>query len=102
MWAETDSGVLLGGDAIGEIGKRSEFVGEEAARNLMKEITAKATVDVHLADMLVPYVALAEEGSTYLTRSMTDHLETNLWLVERILGVRMRISKKGACYQIVR
>ncbi|MFQ6094589.1 MAG: RNA 3'-terminal phosphate cyclase [Candidatus Bathyarchaeia archaeon] len=102
LWAETDSGVLLGGDAIGELRKRSEIVGGEAAKNLMREIRVKATVDVHLADMLVPYVALAGEGSTYLTRSITDHLETNMWLVEEILGVKMRVSKSGLCYQISR
>lgn len=102
LWARTDSGVLLGGDAIGELRKRSEIVGDEAAKNLMREVRVKATVDVHLADMLVPYVALAGEGSTYLTRLMTDHLETNIWLVEEILGVKMRVSKSEACYQITR
>ena len=100
IWATTDSGVLLGGDAIGELRKRSEIVGNEAARNLAREMAAKATVDVHLADMLVPYVALAEEGSTYLTRLMTDHLETNIWLVEEILGVRMHVSKSESGCQI--
>ncbi|HUV98108.1 MAG TPA: RNA 3'-terminal phosphate cyclase, partial [Candidatus Paceibacterota bacterium] len=77
LWARTDTGVLLGGDAIGELRKTSETVGREATENLLLEIQSKATVDVHLADMLVPYMALAEEECAFLTRSMTDHLETN-------------------------
>lgn len=102
LWAETDTGVLLGGDAIGELGKRSEIVGREAAANLMEEVTSQATADIHLADMLVPYVALADGTSTYLVRSLSDHLETNIWLVKEILGIEIEVSKRGSLYQITR
>ncbi len=100
LWAETDKGALLGGDAIGELKKPSESVGREAAENLVKEVNAKATVDVHMADILVPYVALAYDESVYLTRSMTDHLDTNIWLAEEILGVKFHISKVNHLYKI--
>jgi RNA 3'-terminal phosphate cyclase (ATP) len=100
LWAKTDTGVLLGGDAIGELRKPSEVVGREAAENLYKEIETRATVDVHLADMLVPYIALANGYSTYLSRNMTEHLETNLWLTEKILGVKFQVRKIRELYQI--
>jgi RNA 3'-terminal phosphate cyclase (ATP) len=100
LWAETDSGVLLGGDAIGELGKPSERVGREAAESLLKELESKATVDLHLSDMLVPYAALAEGGSAYLSRLVTEHLDTNIWLVQRILGVKFSLSKAGDLYRI--
>jgi RNA 3'-terminal phosphate cyclase (ATP) len=100
LWAKTDTGVLLGGDAIGEIRKPSEVVGREAAETLFKEIEARATVDVHLADMLVLYIGLADGYSTYLTRNMTEHLETNLCLTEKILGVKFRVRKIKELYQI--
>jgi RNA 3'-terminal phosphate cyclase (ATP) len=100
LWARTDTGVLLGGDAIGELRKPSEVVGREAAENLYKELRAKPTVDMHLADMLVPYVALAEGNSTYLTRTVTDHLDTNVWLAQKILGVEFCISRVGSLYQV--
>ena len=58
LWAKTSTGVILGGDAIGEVRKPSERVGREAAENLLKELRARATADIHLADMLVPYVCL--------------------------------------------
>jgi RNA 3'-terminal phosphate cyclase (ATP) len=95
LWARTDTGVLLGGDSIGELRKTSETVGLEATEKLLKEVEAKATVDVHLADMLVPYMALAEEECTFLTRSMTDHLETNIWLSQEILNVKFNTSRTG-------
>ncbi len=100
LWAETSTGALLGGDAIGELRKPSEFVGREAAENLFKEIDAQATVDIHLADMLVPYVALAEGKSVYLTRSLTDHLDANMWLAHKILGVKLQATRDGNLYRI--
>jgi RNA 3'-terminal phosphate cyclase (ATP) len=100
LWAETDSGALLGGDAIGELGKPSEKVGREAANNLIKEITARATVDSHLADMLVPYVALAEGNSEYLSGLVTEHLDTNIWLAEKILGTKFQVTKVENLYRV--
>jgi RNA 3'-phosphate cyclase len=100
LWAKTSTNALLGGDAIGEIRKPSEAVGREAAENLVKEIKAEATVDVHLADMLVPYVALAKGESAYLCRRMTEHLNTNVWLAQKILDITFRINKVGGIYKI--
>lgn len=98
LWVETDSGALLGADAIGELGKPSEAVGREAAEGLLKEVESRATVDVHLADMLVPYLTMAEEESVYLTRLITEHLDTNMWLTRQIAGTTFRVTKTdGLC-----
>jgi len=100
LWTETDTGALIGADAIGELRKTSETVGREAAEKLCAEISAKPTVDVHLADMLVPYVALAEGRSVYLTRTISQHLETNIWLSEKILGVKFNVERTNELYRI--
>jgi len=100
LWAKTDSGAQSGGDAIGELRKPSEVVGREASENLLKELKAQATVDIHLADMLVPYVALADGNSVYLARSMTEHLDANIWLTEKILGVEFQVKKVGNLYRV--
>ena len=100
LWAKTSTGALLGGDAIGELRKPSEVVGREAAENLFKEIKPQPTVDVHLADMLIPYVALADGNSTYLTRTITEHLDTNIWLTQKILGAKFEVSKTKNLYRI--
>jgi RNA 3'-terminal phosphate cyclase (ATP) len=100
LWAETSTGAVFGGDAIGELRKSSEVVGREAAENLFREIEAQATVDVHLADMLVSYTALADGNSVYLTRDVTDHLDTNMWLAQKILGVKFQVTKVGNLYRI--
>jgi RNA 3'-terminal phosphate cyclase (ATP) len=100
LWAKTSTGAMFGGDAIGELRKSSEAVGREAAENILRELKAQANVDVHLADMLVPYVALAKGASTYLTREMTDHLDTNIWLTEQILDANFQVTKVGKLYRI--
>ena len=100
LWAKTDKQVLLGGDAIGELKKPSEAVGREAAENLLREIETQATVDVHLADLLIPYMALAEGESVFLTRTITSHLETNMWLTQEILGAKFETSKVGNLYRV--
>jgi RNA 3'-terminal phosphate cyclase (ATP) len=100
LWAKTNTGALIGGDAIGELRKLSEVVGREAAENIFKEVDAHATADVHLADMLVPYIALAKGESVYLARAITDHLDTNIWLAQEILGVKFQVTRVGNLYRI--
>lgn len=100
LWAETSTNAILGADAIGELGKTSETVGVEATERLFAEVSAKPTVDVHLADMLIPYIALAQDKSVYSTRMMSDHLETNIWLAEKILNVKFKVERINRVYKI--
>lgn len=100
LWAETDTGVILGGDAIGELRKPSEAVGREAADNLLRELKERPTADIHIADMVVPYIGLAEGGSIYTVRDLTEHLDTNIWLTEKILGVQFNVERVGRLYRV--
>jgi RNA 3'-terminal phosphate cyclase (ATP) len=100
FWVETDKGALIGADAIGELKKTSEAVGREAAEKLYAEISSTPTVDMHLADMLIPYVALAEGTSTFLTRAVSEHLEANVWLAKKILNARFNIQKRNKLFRI--
>jgi RNA 3'-terminal phosphate cyclase (ATP) len=100
LWAETDNGVVLGADAIGELGKPSEAVGREAAEKLYSEVSAKPTVDVHLADMLIPYLALTGGASAFLTRAVSEHSESNIWLAEKMLGVKFNVTKADGLFKI--
>ena len=100
LWVETDTGAIIGADAIGELKKTSEAVGIEAAEKLYAELSVRPTVDVHLADMLIPYMALTEGTSTLLTREVSDHLETNIWLAEKMLKARFNIQKVNNLFRI--
>jgi RNA 3'-terminal phosphate cyclase (ATP) len=100
LWAETDTGVIIGADAIGELRKMSEEVGKEAAQKLNAELSAKPTVDIYLADMLIPYMALAQGKSVFLARTVSEHIESNIWLMEKMLNVKFTIEKVNNLYRI--
>ncbi len=95
----TGSGITLwqgykGGSALGKPGKRAELVGEEAAHEILKELNTGANVDIHLADQLIPYIALAEGGSELRVREMTEHLRTNMYVTKQFLSdVEFEITK---------
>ncbi|WP_457751758.1 RNA 3'-terminal phosphate cyclase [Thermococcus sp.] len=96
MWAETDS-LRLGGDALGKRGKPAEVVGREAAEELVEQLTPRKVVDRFLADQLIPFLVFA--GGEIGVAEMTNHLITNVWVVEQFLGkifeVEGEIGKPG-------
>ncbi len=94
LWGKSDSGFRIGADALGDRGKRAEIVGEEAARQLKDEIGVGYAIGSHLSDMLVPFLAIATGISTIGITKVTSHLTTNLWVNERILGVKTHLSGK--------
>ena len=100
LWAETDKGVILGADAIGQLRKTAEAVGREGAEKLISELTAQPTVDIYLADMLILFMALAEGKSAFLCRTISEHIESNIWLIEKMLNIQFSIQKVNNLYRI--
>ena len=85
--------IIIGADCLGERGKKAEEVGTEAASRLAKEIDSKAPVDRHLADQLLPYMALLP-GSKIKVSEITSHTRTNLYVITQFLGVKFDIDEK--------
>ncbi len=84
--------IRLGADALGEQGKKAESVGEEAAKNLIKEIESKAPVDKHLADQLLPFMALAGNSKIKVSE-ITNHCRTNIYAVQQFLGEIFKVDE---------
>jgi len=82
--------VIIGGDSLGERGKKAELVGEEAAKNLLKQIERKAPVDEYLEDNLIPFLALF--GGKFRFNKLTEHTKTNIYVVEKFLGKRFKLE----------
>ncbi len=76
---------VAGFGALGERGKRAETVAQEACEEFLDFVQSKAAVDPHLADQLIPYLALAEGESTFTVSKITKHLLTNIWVVRQFL-----------------
>ena len=62
-------------------------MGTIAAEFLLSELRSGASVDIYLADQLIPYMALAGGGS-FTTRMLTPHTKTNIWVTEQFLDVK--------------
>lgn len=92
IYAGTSSGSIIGSDRAGRPGRRSESIGRYVAQNFMEDITTGAAVDRHIADQVIIYAGLAEGISRYSIPRITEHIETNLWLIEEFLGARTKIS----------
>ncbi|MCQ1536763.1 RNA 3'-terminal phosphate cyclase [Methanosarcina sp. KYL-1] len=100
----TGSGITLwsgyyGGSALGKKGLPAEKVGRQAAEEILPELRAGAAVDVHLADQLIPYMALAG-NSSYTVRELSLHAATNIWVTEQILGVKFRVEEKEGLFEV--
>jgi RNA 3'-terminal phosphate cyclase (ATP) len=98
VYCASDQGIYIGGDSIGELGKRAEVVGLEAAERFLQSILAKATIDSFLADMLVVPLALSKGRSRYRVARVTRHLLTNLGVVSDIVGCKYNIDNHGGNY----
>jgi RNA 3'-terminal phosphate cyclase (ATP) len=92
VWMETDSGAVIGSDRAGKLGRRSEEIGRHVAESVLEDLKTGATVDRYVADQLIPFCAVASGASEYVMPSVTEHVETNLWLVERILGAKTKLE----------
>ena len=77
---------VLGASALGERGIRSERLGEECASDLAETIASGATVDDHMMDQVLPYMAFAKGRSVAVVESMTGHARTNMDVIEEFLG----------------
>jgi RNA 3'-terminal phosphate cyclase (ATP) len=97
------SGITLwsdckGSTCLGERGLPAEKVGRRAAEELIIELKSKATVDVHLADQLIPYLALA--GGSYTVREISLHARTNIWTAGHFLDAKIEIKEEKGLFRI--
>lgn len=91
---------MLAADSLGERGVPAEQVGSLAARSLRQEMAGQGTLDVHAADQLLPYLALASGPSTFRVREMTSHLSTQVDLIQKFLAVKVESAKAGAAVEV--
>lgn len=83
---------LFGGSAVGRIGYRAERVGGDAARALLGDLDGGGTVDRHLADQLLIYLACY--GGSYTAAVSTRHAETMVALLDAF-GYDVQVRGEG-------
>jgi RNA 3'-terminal phosphate cyclase (ATP) len=85
---------VLGESALGAKGVRSETLGESCAEDLLETLGSRATVDEHMLDQILTYMALSGKGSRIAAEELSSHAETNLWAIEQFLGEKFSVEKK--------
>jgi RNA 3'-terminal phosphate cyclase (ATP) len=93
LWAESTDGCLLGFDGAGKRGRSSESIAQCAVEGLLTDVSTGAAVDRFVADQLILFAALARGQSRYMIPCLTDHIESNLWLIEKILGAGTEVKE---------
>ncbi len=89
-------GVKAGFSSLGRRGKRAEEVADEAVDSLKEYMESDGCVDPHLADQLVPFMALTKGSSSFTTTRITEHLLTNLWVISYFLDIKiLRSGRSG-------
>jgi len=83
---------LAGFTAYGRKGLPSEQVAGTACEDLVAHYHSEAAIDPHLADQLVLPAALAEGESRWTTCRITQHLLTNVWVIQHFLDVPIRVA----------
>jgi RNA 3'-terminal phosphate cyclase (ATP) len=86
---------ILGVDALGEPGLPSEEVAAGAVERFVDLHRAGAVVDPHMADQTMVYLALA--GGTVAIPRVTDHVETNLAVIEAF-EQPLSLSERGGTH----
>jgi len=83
-----------GFSAIGEVGKPSEQVAEEAAGALLAHHASGAALDRHLGDQILLPLCFTDGSFRFSVEAITPHLETNAWVIERF-GVARVVTERA-------
>jgi RNA 3'-terminal phosphate cyclase len=85
----------IGSDRAGAPGRRSENIGKYAARRLLEDLKAGASLDRYASDQIIPFAALAAGESRFRIARISGHVESNAWLSRQFLGAEVKIEGRG-------
>lgn len=94
LWAECEHSIL-GADTIGEIKVPAETIGKRAAKELVESIESNAALDKYMADQILAFIALSEGHSEVTVEKITEHCETNMMVIEKMLSVKFDIRSRN-------
>jgi RNA 3'-phosphate cyclase len=93
LWAQAQN-TRLGANALSARGKKAEEVGADAAAALLRQISSGAVLDEWLGDQIIPFLAVAGGRATISIARLTEHLRTNLWVVNHFLPIETQIKEE--------
>jgi len=90
--AQSSTGCIIAGSAIGEKGKKAESVGEEAANHLLTDISHGGCTDEYLQDQIIIFMALAEGNSKVKVGPISEHTSTSIHYTGLLTGAKFTVT----------
>ena len=90
----------LGSNVLTSRGHPARRAGEDVAKDLLEEMVAGSTMDVHTADQLLPYMAMADGRSSFTVSKISKHLISQMDTLESFLDVRFGVERNTRGYYI--
>jgi RNA 3'-terminal phosphate cyclase (ATP) len=100
LWSTSEQ-TILGSTVLGEKTLSAETIGETAANHLIQEITSGATLDRYAIDQILPYLVLVPKGSACLIRELSNHTQTNMWLIKKFFSADFEVTPQQNVHRIV-
>lgn len=76
----------------------AEKTGEDAAKDLIQEMQSGASLDIHTADQLLPYMAIADKKSSFKVSNISRHLLSQMDTLETFLNVKFGVERRDDGY----
>ncbi len=95
--AEYTNGTLTS-NTLTSRGHPPDQSGIDVANDLLQEIAAGSTIDVHSADQLLPYMAMADGPSHFVVSRISKHLLSQMDTLESFLDVRFGVERRNDGY----
>lgn len=99
--AETSTGCLLGGSALGKRELKAEQVGQKAADELLQSINAGACVDSYSQDQIILLMAIAHGKSRVKCGPVTLHTQTAIHVAQELTEAKFNIINEGPDSNII-
>ncbi|KAF9346338.1 hypothetical protein BGX26_002162 [Mortierella sp. AD094] len=96
LLAETSTGCLFGGGALGGSKRALEEIANEACEELLRNLRHGGCVDEYLQDMIVIFMALAKGKSQVITGPLTSHTTTAFHVAKEMTGVEFSYHRLPA------
>ncbi|RUS17947.1 RNA 3'-terminal phosphate cyclase domain-containing protein, partial [Endogone sp. FLAS-F59071] len=84
LWAETSTGCIIAGSALGEKGTPTTQTAMNATQGLLDNLAHNGCVDEYLQDQIIIFMALAEGKSRVVTGPLTLHTHTAIHVAQEL------------------
>lgn len=91
---------LAGFSALGKKGRPAEAVADDLCRQWLRFEESPGSVDKHLADQILLYLALARGNSLLAAEEITSHFTTNVSIIQHFLPVRIRVNQTARSVEV--